>query len=71
MSDLVECHAGYTYPEHPIALFWKEMRLEITQILNEWHEPENKCFRVQTSDQKIFNLFYNLAEDKWRIKEFG
>jgi len=31
----------------------------------EWLEPGEKFFRVVTEDEKLFELCYNEAHDKW------
>lgn len=61
MSDLVECHSGYTYAEKPVALTWEGQRLEIDAILAQWRTPEEKHFRVRTSDGGEFELVYREA----------
>jgi hypothetical protein len=67
MSELVECHSDYAYEERPIALIWDGQRLEIVSILAEWRTPENKCFRVLTSNGLEFELSYREATNDWHI----
>jgi hypothetical protein len=67
MTELVECHSGYTYAEKPIALQWEQQRLEISDILAEWRIPGGHCFRVKTRDNQTFELFYGELYDEWRI----
>lgn len=69
MSDLVECHSGYEYGERPTALTWQGQRLEISEILERWRIPGARCFRVQTIDNQIFELFYGELYDEWRINQ--
>ncbi len=73
MSDLVECHSGYTYAEKPLALTWEGRRLEIAAILAQWRTPEEKHFRVRTSDGREFELVYSEAshESPERITGHG
>jgi hypothetical protein len=68
MSDLVECHSGFAYADRPVALTWEGQRLEISQILAEWLTPEEKHFRVRTTDGREFELAYSPAMDEWQIK---
>lgn len=68
MSELVECHSGFTYADRPVALTWEGRRLEITRILAEWRTPQENHFRACTSDGREFELAYNQTLDEWQIK---
>jgi hypothetical protein len=65
--DRVICHSGYEYPERPVALYWQGQRLEIEEIEDEWRTPEGKKFRVHTSGEQMFDLFYRALSDEWQI----
>ena len=67
LEDLVECHSGYEYAERPTALRWEGQRLEIVEIQDQWRIPGAHCFRVRTSDERTFELFYGELYDEWRI----
>ncbi|MGE5220841.1 MAG: hypothetical protein ACM3PY_00290 [Omnitrophica WOR_2 bacterium] len=67
MSEIVECHAGAMYAEYPTAFIFEGQRLEVKNILRRWRDPGGKGFRVLTSDHRVFELFYNEAEDNWRV----
>ncbi len=67
MKDPVECHSGSEYAERPVALRWEGQRLEIIKIQDRWRIPGGKCFRVQVSDGRVFELFYGELYDEWRI----
>jgi len=69
MSAIVECHSGYDYAEKPIALTYLDQRLEITIILAQGRTPEEKWFRVRTSDGQLFRLSYRSASDEWQIEK--
>jgi hypothetical protein len=68
MSELVECHSGFTYADRPVALTWEDRRLEIARILAEWRTPEKNHFRVRTTDGREFELVYSQAMDNWQIE---
>jgi len=61
----VKCYSGLTYAERPKSFLWKNKQLKIASIENEWLEPGKKFFRVVTEDEKVFELCYNEAQDKW------
>jgi hypothetical protein len=67
MSEQVECHSDVEYAERPIAIQWQGQRLQIVDILTRWRSPNGKCFRVKTTDDQIFDLFYDELYDEWRI----
>jgi hypothetical protein len=69
MSQLVECHSDSEYAERPVAIQWQGQRLVITDISSRWRTPGNKCFRVQTIDGQIFELFYDELCDEWHIQQ--
>jgi hypothetical protein len=69
MNDIVECHSDFEYAEKPVALTWKDQRLEISEIVERWRIPGAKCFRVRTTDGQIFELFYGELYDEWRIHQ--
>lgn len=67
MNDLVECRSESEYAERPVALTWEGSRLEIDEILTRWRSPNGKHFRVRTNDLRVFDLWYNEAEDTWEV----
>jgi len=69
MTNLIECHSGYTYADHPIALHWQGERLEVAAIEAQWHVPDGKHFRVCTRDDQVFELVYSEGHDEWQVRE--
>lgn len=69
MKELVECHSEYEYPEKPIAIWWQDERLTISQILQEARFPNGKFFRVSTTEGFIFDLLYEELPDQWLINQ--
>ncbi len=78
MVEIVECHSGFTYADRPIALTCAGQRLDIVSILSEWRTPEERHFKVRTSNKLEFELSYReeLPADlvgesghAWQIKE--
>ncbi len=68
VTDLVECHSGYTYGERPIALYWDGERLEVAGILDRVRTPDGKYFRVHTKNDQAFELFYDENHDEWEVE---
>ncbi len=69
MTELVECHAGYTYAERPTALLWGDKRLSVIEIMEWRHTPDGKYFQVRTEDDLAFILIYNEFYDTWQVRE--
>lgn len=69
MTELVECHSGFSYAEKPVALTWEGQRLEVSLVLAEWRTPGEKYFRVRTSDGQDFELCYSETSGDWRIQQ--
>jgi hypothetical protein len=67
MSEIVECHSGYAYAEKPVALTFLGQRLEVAEILAQGRTPEEKWFRVRTSDGQTFQLSYREVSGVWQI----
>ena len=69
MTELVECHAGYTYAERPTALLWGDKRLSVIEIIECRHIPEGRYFLVRTEDDLAFVLLYDKFYDAWQVRE--
>ncbi len=66
--DIVECYAGFRYPERPRAFCWEGEHLEVTEIEQQWRTPTGPAFRVRASDGRRFTLAYYEAADAWDIE---
>lgn len=69
MTELVECHAGYTYAERPTALYWNGKRLLVVEIIERQRTPTGRYFRVNTEDDLAFELIYDEVCDIWQVHE--
>lgn len=67
MDNQVECHSDYTYAQRPTALYWEDERLDIQEILAEWHSPYARHFKVLTVNRLVFELSYWEDSDQWKI----
>ena len=69
IDAIVECHSGYSYAERPVAFQWEGERLKIKSIVAEWQTPERKHFRVSTTDERIFEIVYDVTGNVWKVLE--
>jgi len=67
----VRCYSGHTYAERPESFIWQGMEYKVEQIEKEWREPEERCFKVRTGDNKLFQLCYNETEHNWSLIELA
>ena len=69
MDELVECLSGFTYADKPVALTWEGRRLEILAITAEWRNPDERHFRVRTTNRLDFELTFGEADNEWQITQ--
>ena len=65
--EIVECRSDSEYAERPLALTWQGKRLEVAEIWARWRGPNEKGFRVKTTDGQAFELTYREVPDEWYI----
>jgi hypothetical protein len=66
-SDLVECRSDHAYIGYPLAFYWQDKRLDVSQIVSENHNPTGYSFRVLNEEFGYFELIYDLSADKWSV----
>jgi len=69
MTASVECLSESDYPDRPVALTHQGRRLEILVLLAQGRTPDEKWFRVRTSDGQSFRLSYRFASDEWQVQQ--
>ena len=68
MNEVVECYAGYRYPERPRAFLWEGDRVTVEEVERQWHAPSGPTFHVRTTDGRCFTLAYEEAADEWSVQ---
>jgi hypothetical protein len=68
-SDRVECRSDHAYIGYPVAFYWQDERLEVTQVLSENHNPTGYSFRVLNKDLGYFMLNYDIQTDEWSVQQ--
>ena len=63
----VYCRSSTTYAERPIAFVWQGVRQDVKIIAAEWRTPDEKHYRIETTDEQIFELIYGEKNDEWWI----
>ena len=67
MADRVECRSDHDYIGHPLAFYWQDKRLEVSEVLVQIHTPHGYSFRVRNNDFGIFELIYDTNTDEWSV----
>lgn len=68
-SDRVECRSDHDYIGHPLAFYWQDKRLEVSEVLTQARTPWGYSFRVRNEDFGIFELTYDTNTDQWSIQQ--
>jgi hypothetical protein len=64
---IVKCYSGHTYAEEPRSFELEGVEYEVEEIMRAWQEPGGRHFLVKTGDNKLFQLCYNEAEERWSL----
>jgi len=65
----VFCRSEDSYPQKPVGFIWEKDRLEILTILNQARQPDGLQFRVKTTGDRIFKLYYQEEAGRWLCQE--
>ncbi len=63
----MECYAGHTYPQRPLAVWWQGLRLPVSALEAESRTPQGREFRVRVEDERRFQCTYAEAADAWTV----
>jgi len=64
---IVKCYSGHIYAEEPRSFEWDGVGYEVAEIERAWREPGERHFLVRAGDNKLFQLCYNEAEERWSL----
>lgn len=56
MTRPVETYSGFRVDERPTRFLWEGSSVEVEQIVSQWREPEEDCFRVIGDDGNPYFL---------------
>ncbi len=64
---VVECYAGYQYPERPVAFRIQDRNFKVEKMLDRWYGEEAHYFKVLADDQRVYLLSYRPGQDVWTL----
>ncbi|MBL7063204.1 MAG: hypothetical protein ISS49_03205 [Anaerolineae bacterium] len=67
---IVECYAGYRYPERPRTFVWEGERVAVEEVERQWRTPAGPVFRVRTAGGRHFILAYDEAAGDWDVRSW-
>ena len=56
MARPVETYSGFRADERPRRFLWEGRSVEVKQILSQWREPDEDCFRLIGDDGNPYML---------------
>lgn len=66
----VECYAGYRAEESPRRFFIGHRKIEVSEIIDRWLDPNHSYFKLRGDDGGIYILRYEQASDIWELIMF-
>jgi hypothetical protein len=69
MGDRVECRSNHDYIGRPLAFYWKDLRLDVAEVLSQNRTPHGYTFRVRNEDFGLFELDFDINTDEWSIQQ--
>ncbi len=67
VPDQVICRSDHDYLGYPLAFYWHDQRLEITQVLAESRTPTGYSYRVRSAELGIFELDFDQNTGQWSV----
>ena len=67
MPIRVKCYAGHRGEEIPRRFEIGDLRVEVTEVVDRWLEPDYRYFRVKGANGKIYLLRYKTTRDSWEL----
>ncbi len=67
MKIEVACHAGYRGDETPRRLTLGGRAVEVVEVLDRWHGPDHRYFKVAGDDGAIYILRHEPPSGEWRL----
>ena len=70
MTLRVECYAGYRGEEEPHRFWLGSRAVEVREVVDRWHGPDHRYFKLRGSDLGLYLLRHDLGADAWELVRF-
>jgi hypothetical protein len=67
MEIVVECYAGYRYPERPLVFQVKGRVFRVEELLDRWYGEDADYFKVLADDRRVYLLRYCPGQEHWTL----
>ena len=71
MDVRVECYAGYRGEETPRRFFLGTQRIEVSDIVDRWLAPDQRCFKLRGDDGGEYILRHDTEGGGWTLTLYG
>ncbi len=68
-ADRVEVRSDHDYLGRPLAFYWQDERLEVSEVLVTNHTPNGYQITVRNDRAGIFELVYDLRTGEWSVRQ--
>jgi hypothetical protein len=65
---VVECYAGYRYPERPLAFQIRDQNYRVERLVDRWYGEDTYYFKVLAHDHRVYLLGYRPGQDVWTLR---
>ena len=69
MPERVICRSDHDYIGYPLAFYWQDHRLEVSEVLAQNRTPLGYTFKVSNEEYGIYILTYDLNTDEWSVHQ--
>ena len=66
----VECYSGYKGEETPRRFYFGKRKIEVTEELDRWLDPDHRYFKVRGSDGSVYILRHDTQTLVWELTMF-
>ena len=70
MEIQVECYAGHRGEETPRRLHFDSRTVQVDQVLDAWHGPDHRYFKVLASDGATYLVRHDESAGVWTLIQF-
>jgi hypothetical protein len=63
----VECYAGHRGEQTPRVLVLGERRVAVSEVLDQWLDPDHRYFKLRGDDGKVYQVRHNPRASAWEV----
>lgn len=63
----VSCYSGHRGQERPVSFTRDGSTHRVETILDQWHGPDHRYFKIRTQAGAVFLLRHDIETDEWEL----